>query len=52
MDFALCVWKPDQIRAMLEEAGFGNVRTYGDYDLQEFDPWSSDLLVVADLLPG
>ena len=52
VDFALCVWKPDQIRAMLEEAGFGNVRTYGDYDLQEFDPWSSDLLVVADLLPG
>jgi ubiquinone/menaquinone biosynthesis C-methylase UbiE len=52
VDFVLRVWKPDQIRAMLEEAGFGNVRTYGDYNLQPFDPVSSDLLIVADTLPG
>ena len=52
VDFSLRVWKPDQIRAMLQEAGFGNVRTYGDYDLQPFDPVSSDLLVVAEALPG
>ena len=51
VDFTLRVWNPDQIRAMLEEAGFGNVRTYGDYSLQPFDPVSSDLLIVADALP-
>jgi hypothetical protein len=47
VDFALRVWEPDEIYAMLEEAGFGGVRTYGGYDLQPFDTWSSDLLVVA-----
>ena len=52
VDFALRVWKPEQIRAMLEQAGFGNVSYYGDYDLGEFDPWSSDLLIVAEALPG
>jgi glycine/sarcosine N-methyltransferase len=45
--FALRVWELEEIRAMLEEAGFGSVRAYGDYDLQSFDPWSSDLLVIA-----
>ena len=52
VDFSLRVWLPDQIRAMLEEAGFGNVTYYGGYDLGEFDPWSSDLLVVAEVSPG
>jgi SAM-dependent methyltransferase len=52
VDFALCVWKPDQICAMLEGAGFGKVRHYGGYDLGEFDAVSSDLLVVAEALPG
>ena len=52
VDFSLRVWLPDQIRAMLETAGFGNVTYYGGYDLGEFDPWSSDLLVVAEALPG
>jgi SAM-dependent methyltransferase len=47
VDFALRVWEPDEIRAMLEEAGFGNVSYYGGYDCQAFDPWSSDLLVIA-----
>ena len=47
VDFALRVWELAEIRAMLEEAGFGTVRTYGSYDLQSFDPWSSDLLVIA-----
>lgn len=48
--FALRVWKPDEIQALLTGAGFGEVRLYGDYDLQPFDQWSSDLLVVADRL--
>ena len=52
VDFALRVWKPDQIRALLEGAGFGRVRYYGGYDLGAFDAVSSDLLVVADALPG
>jgi ubiquinone/menaquinone biosynthesis C-methylase UbiE len=52
VDFALRVWLPDQIRAMLEQAGFGNLTYYGGYDLGEFDPVSSDLLVVAEALPG
>ena len=52
VSFALRAWKPDQIRAMLEGAGLGKVRYHGGYDLGEFDPWSSDLLVVAEALPG
>ena len=52
VDFALRVWEPDEICAMLEEAGFGNVKYYGGYDLQSFDKWSSDLLLVAEVLPG
>jgi ubiquinone/menaquinone biosynthesis C-methylase UbiE len=52
VDFSLSVWKPEEIRAMLEQAGFGNVTYYGDYDLGKFDPWSSDLLVVAEVLPA
>ena len=47
VDFALHVWGLDEVRTMLEEAGFGGVRTYGGYDLQAFDRWSSDLLVIA-----
>ena len=47
VDFALHVWELEEIRAMLKEAGFGSVRAYGGYGLQPFDPWSSDLLVVA-----
>lgn len=52
VDFSLRVWGPDEIGAMLEKAGFGAVRFYGGYDLQPFDRWSSDLLVVADVMPG
>jgi ubiquinone/menaquinone biosynthesis C-methylase UbiE len=52
VDFALHVREPDEIRAMLEEAGFGSVRYYGGYDLQLFDPVSSDLLVIAQTMPG
>jgi len=52
VDFALRVWEPDEIRAMLEEAGFGNVRYYGGYGLQSFDMWSSDLLLVAEAQSG
>lgn len=47
VDFVLHVWELDGICTMLEEAGFSGVRTYGGYDLQSFDPWSSDLLVIA-----
>ena len=47
VDFALHVWELYDLRNMLEEAGFGMVRTYGGYDLQSFDSWSSDLLVIA-----
>ncbi len=45
--FALRVWLPDEIGGMLKEAGFDTVHTYGGYDLQSFDRWSSDLLVIA-----
>jgi ubiquinone/menaquinone biosynthesis C-methylase UbiE len=47
VDFALHVRGFDEVHTMLEEAGFGRVRTYGGYDLQSFDSWSSDLLVIA-----
>lgn len=49
VDFALRVWEPDEIHAMLEEAGFDSMRTYGGYDLQSFGTWSSDLLVIAQV---
>jgi hypothetical protein len=45
--FALRVWQPDEVRELLEVAGFCDVRFYGDYDLGPFDQWSADLLVVA-----
>jgi SAM-dependent methyltransferase len=45
--FALHVWQPDQVRELLEGAGFGDARFYGDYELGPFAQWSSDLLVVA-----
>jgi SAM-dependent methyltransferase len=45
--FVLQAWTPDQIRTLLEAAGLGDVRFYGDYRLAPFDRWSSDLLVVA-----
>jgi SAM-dependent methyltransferase len=46
--FALRVWRPDEIQALLTGAGFGKARLYGGYDLQPFDQWSSDLLIVVD----
>jgi SAM-dependent methyltransferase len=49
--FALRVWTPDEIQALLASAGFGEARLYGSYDLQPFDHWSSDLLVISDRLP-
>jgi len=52
VEFALRVWDPAEIRTMLDEAGFGAVHYYGGYDLQPFDPWASDLLVVAEVMPG
>jgi ubiquinone/menaquinone biosynthesis C-methylase UbiE len=45
--FALRVRSPGEVRRMLEAAGFGDVRWFGDYDLEPFDQWSSDLLVLA-----
>jgi SAM-dependent methyltransferase len=45
--FVLQAWTPDQIRSLLEAAGWGDIRFYGDYRLAPFDRWSSDLLVVA-----
>ncbi|MGD9047297.1 MAG: class I SAM-dependent methyltransferase [Anaerolineae bacterium] len=48
--FALRVWRPDEIVALLTRAGFGEARLYGSYDLQPFDEWSSDLLVLAQRL--
>jgi ubiquinone/menaquinone biosynthesis C-methylase UbiE len=49
--FRLRVWLPEQVRAMLQDAGFAPVRFYGDYQRAAFDRWSSDLLVVADVPP-
>ena len=45
--FALHVWLPEKVAAMLAAAGFGPVRFYGSYGLDAFDRWSSDLLVLA-----
>ena len=48
--FVLRAWQPDEIQNLLASAGFGRTRVYGDYALQPFGQWSSDLLVVADRL--
>lgn len=45
--FVLQAWTPEQIGAQLERAGLGGVRFYGGYDLEPFERWSADLLVVA-----
>ncbi len=45
--FALHVFGPDDVRALLRAAGFDHVRFYGGYEREPFDRWSSDLLVVA-----
>lgn len=47
VSFALHVWQPGEVRAMLETAGFRGVRFFGDYALGAFDRWSADLLVTA-----
>lgn len=47
--FHLHVWLPEQVRAMLGDAGFAPVRFYGDYQRAAFDRWSSDLLAVAGI---
>jgi ubiquinone/menaquinone biosynthesis C-methylase UbiE len=46
--FALHVRQPGQIRELMEGAGFREIRFYGGYRLEPFEPWSSDLLVVAE----
>jgi hypothetical protein len=45
--FALRAWGPDEIRLLLARAGFGDVQFYGGYQLEPFDCWPSDLLVVV-----
>jgi hypothetical protein len=35
------------MRQMMEAVGFHDVTYFGGYDLEPFDQWSSDLLVVA-----
>jgi ubiquinone/menaquinone biosynthesis C-methylase UbiE len=47
VDFALHVWELEKVQTMLKQAGFGRLLAYGDYALQSFDSWSSDLLVIA-----
>ena len=47
VDFTLHVRHRSEIQTLLEAAGFRDVRCHGDYDLQPYDPWSPDLLVVA-----
>ena len=49
--FALRVRSPAEVRQMLEAAGFHDVTCFGGYDLEPFDPWSSDLLVIATKPP-
>ncbi len=46
--FALHVWQPGKVRELMELAGFRDIRFYGDYNLEPFEHWSSDLLVVAE----
>jgi ubiquinone/menaquinone biosynthesis C-methylase UbiE len=45
--FALRVRSAEEMQQMLEAAGFDDVTCFGGYDLEPFDRWSSDLLVVA-----
>jgi hypothetical protein len=47
VSFDLHVHQPEGFRALLESSGWTNVQFYGGYDLEPFDRWSPDLLVVA-----
>lgn len=49
--FALHVRHPKEVRALLEAAGFEDIQFYGGYDLQPFDQWSPDLVVIARRSP-
>lgn len=45
--FALRVWQPEEVKAMVEAAGFHHVDFFGDHQMSAFNRWSPDLLVVA-----
>jgi hypothetical protein len=47
--FALRVWDPEQVRELLQGAGFASVSFYGGYDLEAFDHCAPDLLVIGTL---
>jgi ubiquinone/menaquinone biosynthesis C-methylase UbiE len=47
VSFALRVRSAGEMRQMLEAAGFHDATYFGGYELEPFDKWSSDLLVVA-----
>jgi ubiquinone/menaquinone biosynthesis C-methylase UbiE len=49
--FALHVHQPEEVRALLEAAGFADIEFYGGYDLQPFDEWSPDLVVIGRSAP-
>jgi ubiquinone/menaquinone biosynthesis C-methylase UbiE len=45
--FALHIREPAEVQALLEAAGFGGMRVYGDYSMGPYNLWSFALLVVA-----
>jgi SAM-dependent methyltransferase len=45
--FALHVREPDEVQALLTEAGFVGMRVYGDHSMAPYTLWSFALLVVA-----
>jgi ubiquinone/menaquinone biosynthesis C-methylase UbiE len=47
VSFALRVRSAEEMQQMLATAGFHDVTYFGGYDLEPFDQWSSDLLVIA-----
>jgi len=47
VSFALRTRSAEEMRQMLEAAGFHDVTYFGGYELQPFDLWSSDLHVIA-----
>lgn len=49
--FSLRIRLPEEVQALLESAGFWDVRFYGDYQLGRLDRWSADLLVFASTHP-
>jgi ubiquinone/menaquinone biosynthesis C-methylase UbiE len=46
--FSMRHFTPEEVSHLLIETGFGNIRMYGDYELNEWEPGSPEWIVCGD----